>query len=372
MFFGAKSWILVGALFTVSACGPDRDKGQVKPGDNPGTGLGPADLASLPEWDGGFTNECGVQNFMLQPGLPPEVMIVLDRSGSMVAEFDGGTRWSKVAEAVKSAVSSLQGNMRWGLAVYPTDNDCGTSASVDVPVATNNASTIAAKIDSYMPGGNTPTAEAVKKATAALAASTTQNPKYLLLTSDGEPNCTSLSVTCTCLIGSPNAQGQCCLGPLCNFGNCIPLPSGDGVGAAEQAIKDAANQGVHTFVVGVASSGSTTTALNTLAVAGLEARASDPKFYPVGTQADLVAAVNAIAGQIVSCSFALTTPPPSDLGLVEVSLNGVQLARDTTHAGGWDFGPGNNSILFYGQACTDLQATTSGAVKAVYKCPPTL
>jgi len=370
MFFNSKTWVLVvGAALAASACGPNRDPSS--PHNGPGTIDGPQDFA-VPEWDLISSNECGVQNFMLQPGLPPEVMVVLDRSGSMTMEFDNGTRWSKVAEAVKSAVSSLQGDIGWGLAVYPVDNDCGTSANVDVPIATNNGAAIAAKIDSYDPGGNTPTAEAVKKATANLAARTTANPKYLLLTSDGEPNCSSVSVSCTCLVGSPNAQGVCCLGPVCNFGNCIPLPMSDGVGAAEQAVKDAANQGVHTFVVGVATSGGTTSALNKLAVAGLESRPSDPKFYPVGSASDLVTAVNTIAGQIISCSFGLSTPPPTDLGLVEVNLNGALLPRDTTHANGWDFGPGNNSILFYGPACANLQSSTSADVKAVYKCPPPL
>src|SRR4051812_18758447 len=183
MFSNSRSLVLVGAFCALSACGPDHGAGTVH-SDNPDDPAqsGPPDFATAPEWDSGFTTECGVQNFTLQPGLPPEVMIVLDRSASMDTSFDNGTRWTKVASAVKAAVMSLQGDIGWGLAVYPTDDDCGTSANVDVPIAKNNATAIAAKISSYSPGGNTPTAEAIKKATATLAASTTPNPKYLLLT----------------------------------------------------------------------------------------------------------------------------------------------------------------------------------------------
>jgi hypothetical protein len=267
---------------------------------------------------------------------------------------------------------ALQGDIAWGLAVYPTDDNCGTSANVDVTVGTGNATAIGMKIDAYDPGGNTPTADAVAKATAHMAARTTQNPKYLLLSSDGEPNCGSTSVQCTCVLGSPDATGQCCLAPGVCFGQCVPLPVGDGLGAAEQAVKDAATQGIHTFVIGVAASGGASSALDKLATAGLEPRASSPKFYPAGSQADFVTAVNAIAGQIISCSFALTTPPPSDLGLVEISLNGSPVPRDTTHADGWDFGGNNSSIIFYGAACQTLQTSAGQNIQAVYKCPPPL
>jgi hypothetical protein len=36
---------------------------------------------------------------------------------------------------------------------------------------------------------------------------------------------------------------------------------------------------------------------------------------------------------------------------------------------GWDYGPGNLSIIFYGQACADLQKGVVTSVSAIYGCP---
>ena len=356
-----------------SACGPVGPHGTSAANDAGGKTddpQGPAiDLSSAAVDSGVNDNKCGVQNFMLQKGLPPEVMIVLDRSGSMSTALGATTRWGAVGDAVKQVVSALQGNIAWGLDVFPTDNDCGTSSNVDVAVGTNNAAAIGAKIDSYQPGGSTPTAAAVAAAAAEMAARTTPNPKYLLLSTDGEPNCSPLQFTCGCLVGSVNSAGQCCVGPLC-YGPCVQVPVTDDIAAATAAVTDAAGKGIHTFVVGVAADSTDGAALDKLATAGLEPRTTSPKYYAVGSQTDLVNAVNTIAGEIVSWSFALGSPPPTDLSLVDVNLNGAQVSRDTTHSNGWDFGANNASIVFFGAACTSLQASSTTAVQAVYRCPP--
>ncbi len=369
MMLAKKSPRLLVAVLLFAACGPGDSRGTARTsGDDPAKGPG-VDQASGA--DGGLPNNCGQQDFVLQPGLPPEVMIVLDRSYSMTSTFDSGTRWSKVTDAVKQVVASLQGQIGWGLTVFPSDSSCGTSASVDVPVAAMNAPAIAAKISSYTPDGNTPTGAAVKQATASMAARTTPNPKYLLLTSDGEPNCGNPTTVCTCAIGSANAQGQCCAGSIC-FGNCLPLPSDDGAQQATAAVTAAATAGIHTFVIGVAAGGAADAALNQLADAGKEPHPGATRYYAAGSQADLVTAVQTIAGQIISCSFALSAPPPVDASLVDVNVAGVLVPRDPTHANGWDFGAGDTSIQFYGGACTSLQSSGAAAVQAVYRCPPTL
>jgi hypothetical protein len=35
---------------------------------------------------------------------------------------------------------------------------------------------------------------------------------------------------------------------------------------------------------------------------------------------------------------------------------------------GWDFGPNNMSIIFYGTACTDLQSGVTTGISAVFGC----
>jgi hypothetical protein len=37
---------------------------------------------------------------------------------------------------------------------------------------------------------------------------------------------------------------------------------------------------------------------------------------------------------------------------------------------GWDYGPNDLSIIFYGAACNDLQSGIVTNVSAIYGCPP--
>jgi len=314
--------------------------------------------------------KCGSQDFQLQKGLPPDLLIVLDRSGSMdnAPPAGGGTKWTQVAGALKPTVMSLQGQIKWGLELFPSDDSCGIGATVDVPVAALNATQMAMSIDAHQPGGSTPTRAGIDNGVKYLSGVADQNPKYILLATDGEPNCSSGGGACTCPSGFSQNGAQCCLGPL-----CIPCPGGipggpDGPGAIA-AVDAAAKAGIGTFVVGVATDSSSESVLNDMAQAGGHARPGAQKYYPVANQQDLVTAINTIAGQIISCSFPLQSPPTSP-DLVEIYVNGAQVPHDPTHGNGWDFGSGNGSIQFYGAACTALQSGTGQAIQAVYECPP--
>jgi hypothetical protein len=316
---------------------------------------------------------CGEQDFMLQKGLPPDLLIILDRSGSMSSDPGNGmgTKWDQVTAALNQTVAALQGQIKWGLETFPSDNDCGVSSTVNVTVGANNAAAIASAISMTMPNGSTPTTAAIKNGTAYLQSVTDSNPKYMLLATDGEPNCSTGGGNpsmCTCPPPTTLMNGQCCLAGL-----CIPCPSNVAGGpdepAAEQAVVDAASAGVHTFVVGIATDSSAEGVLNQMAQNGLEARPGTQKYYPVTSSADLVNTINTIAGQIISCSFALQMAP-DHLDYVSVEVDGVDIPRDTNHQNGWDYGPNNLSIQFYGSYCTQLQTGGVMNVKAVFGCSP--
>jgi von Willebrand factor type A domain len=312
----------------------------------------------------------GVQEFMLQKGLPPDLLIVLDRSGSMDTDPGNGmgTKWAQVTTAINQVVSALQGQIRWGLEVFPHDNDCGVSTSVDVPIAANNASAISGAISVLSPNGSTPTTAAIQAGTSYLQSVSGSNPKYILLATDGEPNCSAGTATGTCMCPAPTVEmnGQCCL-----TGMCIPCPSstpgGPDDAAAEKAVSDAATAGVHTFVVGIAADSTADAVLDVMAANGGEARPATPRYFPVTSTADLVNAINAIAGQIVSCNFALQMAPARP-DQVSVEVNGNPVPHDASHSSGWDYGPGNLSIQFYGSSCTMLQAGNVTDVKAIFGC----
>jgi hypothetical protein len=374
-------------LLALSGCGPNNPAhGHTGNGNGNGTGNGDGSTTGSSTGDGGNGgltntdggggltadggNNCGVQNFMLQKGLPPDLLIVLDRSGSMgdAPPAGGGSKWSQVTGALDQTVMSLQGQIKWGLEMFPSDDSCGVSASVDVPIAASNASAISAAIAAKMPGGSTPTADAINKGTSYLTGLTDANPKYIVLATDGEPNCAgSGGGACTCSPPFTASGTQCCLATLCV--PCTLTAGGDDAAGAEQAITDTANKGVNTFVVGIAADSSDDAVLNQMAVNGKTARAGTTKYYPVANQSDFVTTVNTIAGQIISCTFPLSMAPANP-DLVSISAGAQTVPHDPTHMDGWDYGPNDMSIQFYGSWCTQLQSGSVGNVQAVYGCPP--
>lgn len=237
------------------------------------------------------------------------------------------------------------------------------SSSVDVQVAAMNSPAIATSINGKSPGGNTPTRAGIERGRTYLQGLGTPNPKYLLLATDGQPNC---STSCDCPPLTTKQGNQCCtiIGNLCT--PCITGGADDA--AAIMAVGQAAGAGIPTFVIGISTGSDAEMTLNEMAKAGLRPRAATPQYYPVANQADLVTAMQQIAGQIVSCTFPLATPPMRP-DLVDITIDGNKVPRDPTHMNGWDFNPGNGSIQFYGAACTGLQMMGS-MVQAVYGCPP--
>ena len=88
--------------------------------------------------------------------LPPDVLILLDASGSMNNTTDdlscgGGcgaaSKWAQLTPALDALVAANESTVDWGLKMFAdTDATCGVSSGIAVPVAKMNASPIAAAI----------------------------------------------------------------------------------------------------------------------------------------------------------------------------------------------------------------------------------
>lgn len=161
----------------------------------------------------------------------------------------------------------------------------------------------------------------------------------------------------------------------------------DGV---EAMVAAAAAMGVKTYVVGVGvvketgGSGAevdgvpdnvdTYEKLNALALAGGAARAGDEKFYGATDQSGLVAALEAISREM-SCIVALTPRPHYPLS-VEIDPYGNQHVDDCATEDGWMYLPKLDPndkteplrIALCGKACSDYQS--SGVVDIEYHCHP--
>jgi hypothetical protein len=186
-------------------------------------------------------------------------------------------------------------------------------------------------------GNGTPTADAINAAVTYLKTVNDNNPKYILLATDGEPSC----------------------------------PSGDAAKTqAVAAVTAAATAGFHTFVLGVATTGGTAPqVLTSLATAGLEARdAPNPlatRYYLATTKAEIVTELKQITGVVASCSFDLGSAPPVPDNIA-VKVGGQKAPQDATN--GWSYtSPDNTSLEVRGTWCDMVKASTD-AVQIIFAC----
>jgi hypothetical protein len=292
---------------------------------------------------GGSDNNCGVQNFMLQKGGTPDLLIVQDRSGSMMdpATTGGtGSKWASITAAINQVVGQVN-TVDWGLLFFsPVGGfgSCSVPSTPDVKCGPNTASAISTAISGTSPMGGTPTPEALNAGLQYFQGNTDGNAHYMLLATDGLPQC----------------------------------DTSDDSAAAEMAVTAAATAGVKTIVVGIGDDPMGATTLTAMANNGgmPDTTPGNKPYYQVNTTTDLVTVLNKIAGQIVSCTYALQMAPPNP-DYVEIDdNNGMKIPRDKTHMNGWDYGPGDLSIVFYGAACDNLQKGVTTSIQAIFGCPP--
>lgn len=359
------------ALVAAPGCG-SHTKGPIPPGEywEPDGGTSNTDARATDDANSidpgtGPDKPCSEMKFVPQKVGDPDILLIQDKSGSM---SDGTpTKYDQTVGAVGSVITQLEAAMspiNWGLIMFPSDNDCAVSANPPVPVGAKNGAKVVNTIKANAPGGNTPLSKAIDVASAYYDTVKDGRGHYLLVSTDGEPNCDSggaLPKTCTKNADCP--MGQICqvLGP---FGFCIDAGGNSG---AVKSVQAARAKGIKTFVVGISLNGTSAT-MNALADAGGTARAGQVKYYPVSDQAQLETALKTITGQIISCSFAVQSLPMDNQEIV-VSVDGNMVPQDKTHMNGWDFDAMTKTLTFYGAACTNLQAKP-GTVSVGYTCPP--
>jgi hypothetical protein len=298
---------------------------------------------------------CGLTSFPVQK-LPPEILIIFDQSISMVDPATGGScgmptacgsKWMEMTTAVTSVVTTTDKTINWGLKLFADMGACGVLPGATVPVAINNGAAITAALMATGPKGHTPTRLAVQAGAAYLQTLTTPNPKFILLATDGIPNCI------------PGNKSQ----------------TAYDMAGATQAVADALALGLPTFVLGVGTGGGTADAmvfdptLTSLSAAGGKARAGTPNYYHVSSSADVVAALAMIQSQANSCVFNLAQVPPDPTNIAIRGAGGVKIPKDPTHANGWDYGPGMKSVQLYGSYCMDVVSGVLKDVQAVFGCP---
>lgn len=288
---------------------------------------------------------CGAYEAKIE-GVPPNLLIALDRSCSMTDAVGNKTKWSIAVAAIDAMTKAYAGQIRFGLTLFPDlDADkCGQGA-IPVPIGANKEKTIQKLLDAALvttdpnyPDGPCVTNidSAMQQAAAEPSLGAAGRESYTLLLTDGK-------------------QAGCNL-------------AGGDAGTAK-IIANLAAKKVLTFVVGFGD-GVDGAQLDAFADAG-GVPSSDPaaKYYKAEDQASLDAVLGIIAKKVLSCTFALDTKP-SDPSKIFVFFDNdpAGIPRDATHAGGWDYDEATNKVTFYGQACKDIKSAAVKDVDVVLGC----
>jgi hypothetical protein len=285
----------------------------------------------------------------------PNLFFVLDRSGSMGERVDGRTKYDGVATAAVALVRSLGSQANVGAAVFPDpvsgDDTCdhGFIAYPATPgdpinqvycgndgMVTRNFSSAISLRAGEKPKGGTPTAATLSALLPALSA--LKGRTYVLLATDGGPNCNS-STTCNATKCIPNIERvtgctdavNCCDPALGGPSQCLDE---DATKAAVLALFAA---GIKTYVIGIPGSAPYAALLNELATIGGTARpGAATAYYDVAAIAELDGVLGSIGATVaLSCQVRLAAPPP-DSGLVNVYLDGTKVKYGPN---GWLWGP---------------------------------
>jgi hypothetical protein len=275
-----------------------------------------------------------------------------DNDQSCQGGCGANSKWSQLTSALSTVLAQTDMGVNWGIKFFSDNGACSASAAPPVPVGPMHAAMVTAAVNGTNPGGNTPTRDAITNGAQYLAGVNDQNPKFLLLATDGLPNCPS---GCASMA---RPSGSCTM---------TDNPSEDQ--AAEQAVADALTMGFKTFVVGIGNVAVAQNTLNAMAMAGgAPQTGAATSYYAATDQAALESAFTSIVGVASTCVFVIPPPPnnSTDQKHIGVQVNGMDIKQDTSHANGWDF-VGTTQVQVYGPSCDAIMAGTA-TVAIVFKC----
>jgi hypothetical protein len=289
-------------------------------------------------------DECGAQEIKADV-VPPNLLLVLDRSCSMTGKVGSSNKWQIAVDALVKLTTTFKDKIRFGLSLFPdTTGDKCTQDAVAIPVGPGKEAAIQAlltaalaKSDPNFPDGPCVTNidTAMEQAAGHQPLKDTSRQNFVALITDGKQ------------YGCNDAGGD---------------------SGTTQIITDLfGKDSVATFVVGFGN-GVDPKQLDIFAAAG-GVPSSDPnnKFYKAEDQASLDQALAAIAQKAFGCVFTLEQVPEL-LDKIYVFFDNKEVPKDPSHVNGWDYDPTTNKLTIYGQACKDLQAGKITDVDIVYGC----
>ncbi len=338
--------------------------------DDPAAG-GQRSDASASQLDADDRGLCHVEASvaLLQPK-QADVLILLDRSGSMGTAFGADTRYQAVTALLSDMVASYANHLRFGLQEMPGSEICGPQSvpgccvsPPSIVTAPNNAQAILTTLGvAGTLDGNSPTAAALQAAHAYFAGldDGVEN-RYVLLATDGAPNCTVTGQ----LMNADTLDSQ---------GTRIAGPCFDALKEVDDLVAD----GVDVIVLGVDSDlgddlDGQLGCLDALGQAG-GVSAGSPAFYGVSDPLPLQLKLEQIFGGVTRASCSLSLPYATPNSKPFVFLDGQEIPSDPTgqSGDGWflDATQVPPAVHITGAYCFQIQRFDATQILARYQCEP--
>jgi hypothetical protein len=297
-------------------------------------------------------------------GNPPDILILLDRSNSM-SWGSPDSYWTMVTEALIDTTALMDNQIRFGLMVFP---DGFVTCEPPVPesplvaIEDINATQIQTQINGQTPnGGGTPTTTAMEAAGMYLNSIFDEADKYILLASDGAPNCsTDMSLQC------PECDTtQMDLVTCFNHNDCL-----DDVLAIEKAAELHDDWGISIYVIGV---GGVVDVWDDV-MDGIAAAGGTEGYYPAEDATQIQDALSEIAAASLSCTFtvdweSLDESVSDDPSLVNLYADGelVPYSEGCANEDGWHW-LDQDTIEMCPGLCDDYKTAVISVVSATFGC----
>jgi hypothetical protein len=330
---------------------------------------------------------CGTTELKAEPPVA-NVLLVIDKSSSM--ENQGGftkSKWLTLKEALADALDATRSRVSYGLDFYPFSQEpasvpdtCETPETGGplVPIAGGQDSVeeILVSLAAHEPAGGTPTAAALARAGAYFASgdgAALDGEKYVLLATDGGPNCNP-DLTCDASSCTINMEGLDCAGNCCDPAKDPNGPTSclDEDGTLE-AVTALANAGVKTFVVGIPGSQFYADTLDRVALAGLVPNdTGDSKYYRVSADGDaegLTEVLTKITTSVITtCRLQLASDPPA-LDRINVEIDDAPVPQRGDD--GWEIDETTSppTLVLRGETCRLLETEGAGSIRVTFGCP---
>lgn len=299
----------------------------------------------------------------------PKVLVVLDRSNSMTMSG----HWNPVREALVELTHDFDRRLAFGLMTFPefegsgactrTSQACASPSSPVIGCAPGTAASIERVLSDLGTCGGTPIAETLEAAIDEFIDfdSPVRVPEmqaagaYLLLATDGAPNCNENldGETCRCT-GTP---AGCAETPL----NCL-----DDARTLE-AIERFAELDIQVFVLGIMAS-RWQDVLDEMSRRGGTERA-----YMIENQEAIAATFEEITRGLTTCEVAFRDPGPvADPALVNFYIDGVPVPLSDGDRCGWGWrwsDDRHRRVTFCGPFCEMLRDGEVDDVVATFGCP---